>query len=73
MYDSGFISDINRLIIAHLQIHLWKHGSAVGTVATKPYAMGHECAGEIISVGMDSTGWNVGDRVAIKPGAPCFM
>ncbi|KAL4861580.1 hypothetical protein BDV12DRAFT_203873 [Aspergillus spectabilis] len=53
-------------------IHLWKHGSAVGTIATKPYAIGHECAGEIIGVGEGVVEWDVGDRIAIKPGAPCF-
>ncbi|PGH08301.1 chlorophyll synthesis pathway protein BchC [Polytolypa hystricis UAMH7299] len=53
-------------------IHLWKHGSAVGTVVTEPYAMGHECAGQVVAVAEDIADWKVGDRIAIKPGVACF-
>jgi L-iditol 2-dehydrogenase len=51
---------------------LWKEGSAVNNPNKDPYIMGHECAGEIIALGAKVTKWKIGDRIAIKPGLPCF-
>jgi D-xylulose reductase len=48
-------------------IHMWKEG----TDSIPPYVLGHECAGEIIGLGDQVSGWKIGDRVAIKPGGPC--
>lgn len=33
--------------------------------------MGHEIAGEIVEVGAQTTGWHVGDRVALAPDVSC--
>lgn len=37
-----------------------------------PIILGHECAGTVIGVGSDVTGFAVGDRVAMEPGVPCM-
>src|ERR1043165_3157366 len=36
-----------------------------------PRTMGHEIAGEIVEVGDDVEGWNVGDRVQVIAAVPC--
>jgi len=36
-----------------------------------PIILGHECSGQVASVGSDVTNVKVGDRVAIEPGTPC--
>ena len=40
-------------------------------VVDGPIVLGHECAGQVIAVGAEVTGVQVGDRVAIEPGTPC--
>ncbi|MFN2109391.1 MAG: zinc-binding dehydrogenase [Anaerolineae bacterium] len=36
-----------------------------------PQIMGHEMSGVIAEIGADVTGWQVGDRVVVRPLAPC--
>lgn len=36
-----------------------------------PQVMGHEMSGEIAEVGPDVSGWEKGDRVVVRPLAPC--
>ena len=36
-----------------------------------PQIMGHEMSGVIAEIGPDVTGWQVGDRVVVRPLAPC--
>jgi (R,R)-butanediol dehydrogenase / meso-butanediol dehydrogenase / diacetyl reductase len=36
-----------------------------------PQIMGHEMSGTIADIGADTTGWQVGDRVVVRPLAPC--
>lgn len=40
-------------------------------VVDGPIILGHEAAGQVVSVGADVTNVSVGDRVAIEPGTPC--
>lgn len=40
-------------------------------VVRGPIVLGHECAGQVVSVGTQVTNIAVGDRVAIEPGTPC--
>ena len=40
-------------------------------VVDGPIILGHEAAGQVVSVGKDVTGVRIGDRVAIEPGTPC--
>ncbi|OBT54775.1 hypothetical protein VE04_03463 [Pseudogymnoascus sp. 24MN13] len=52
-------------------LHFWKAG-AIGTcIVEDDYILGHEGAGEVISVGSNVTHLHPGDRVAIEPGVPC--
>jgi threonine dehydrogenase-like Zn-dependent dehydrogenase len=54
------------------QIHFWKDGRAGSGVVTKPFAVGHECAGEVAAVADDVVDWTLGDRAVIKPSGPCL-
>jgi len=40
-------------------------------VVDGPIILGHEVAGQVVSVGTDVTNVKAGDRVAIEPGTPC--
>jgi len=40
-------------------------------VVDGPIVLGHEAAGQVVSVGEEVTSIRVGDRVAIEPGTPC--
>lgn len=42
------------------------------TGKTAPVILGHEFAGEVVEVGSDVTGINVGDRVTVRPTMPCY-
>ncbi|KIX03569.1 chlorophyll synthesis pathway protein BchC [Rhinocladiella mackenziei CBS 650.93] len=53
-------------------IHFWKEGRAGPDIIKEPFVIGHECAGEIYLVGDGVELYKVGDRVAIKPAAPCL-
>ena len=37
----------------------------------EPFVLGHEIAGEVVSLGADVTGFAVGQRVAVNPGLNC--
>ncbi len=37
-----------------------------------PLVMGHEFVGKIYQVGSEVSGWQIGDRVIVEPGVPCW-
>lgn len=59
-------------VILQQQLNFLKHGAAGPDVFEKPFVVGHECAGLVEDVGAKVEQWKKGDRVAIKPGAPCL-
>jgi L-iditol 2-dehydrogenase len=52
-------------------IHYYRHGRIGDYVVEDPLILGHESAGEIVAVGTDVTGLDIGERVALEPGVPC--
>ena len=52
-------------------IHYYEHGRIGEYVVEEPLVLGHESAGEVVEVGDDVTGLDVGDRVTLEPGVPC--
>ena len=40
-------------------------------IVTAPHILGHECSGEIVEIGNEVKGIEVGMRVAVEPGIPC--
>jgi L-idonate 5-dehydrogenase len=54
-------------------LHYYQHGG-FGTVRIRePMVLGHEIAGVIEEVGPDTTGFMVGQRVAVSPSRPCGL
>lgn len=53
-------------------IHLWKHGHIGDLTITEDLIIGHECAGQVLQVGLNvGKELKVGDKVAIEPQVPC--
>jgi len=52
-------------------VHYYTTGRIGDFVVEKPLILGHECSGQIVEVGEDVEGLQVGDRVALEPGIPC--
>lgn len=52
-------------------VHYYEHGRIGRYVVDRPIILGHELAGEIVSVGAAVTNVAVGDRVAVEPGVTC--
>src|SRR5688572_2140772 len=52
-------------------LHLYRHGRIGTSVVERPMVIGHESAGEVVSVGERVEGLRVGDRVVIEPGISC--
>lgn len=52
-------------------VHYYEHGKIGDFVVQGDFVLGHECAGTIVAVGEGVTQLQVGDRVALEPGATC--
>ena len=52
-------------------MHQYLEASCAGTPASYPMVLGHEPAGEVVSVGKDVEGLAEGDRVAVEPAVAC--
>lgn len=52
-------------------VHYLEHGRIGDFVVEGDFILGHECAGTVVAVGEDVLTHQVGDRVALEPGATC--
>lgn len=50
--------------------HYYEHGRIGRFVVEAPLVLGHEAAGEVVSVGPDVDSPSVGQRVSVEPGVP---
>ena len=53
-------------------VHYYTTGRIGSQVVEYPFAVGHECAGTVVSVGEAVTRFKAGDRIAIDPAMPCW-
>ena len=53
-----------------LHIYGWNEWAA-NRMKNLPIVFGHETAGEIVEVGKNVTGWQVGDRISVETHIPC--
>ena len=51
-------------------LKVWRRGGHA-RMLRPPTLFGHEAAGEIVAVGAEVAGWNIGDRVVANNSAPC--
>lgn len=54
-----------------MNFYIWNAAFCEGLVKTLPFVPGHECSGEVVSVGHSVTGFKPGDRVAVETHIPC--
>ena len=52
-------------------VHYYQSGKIGGQIVQYPFPVGHEGAGEVISVGSRVSRVKPGDRIAIEPAMPC--
>jgi L-iditol 2-dehydrogenase len=52
-------------------VHYYEHGKIGPYVVEKPIILGHESAGEIVSLGSDVRHLAIGQRVTVEPGVTC--
>ena len=58
--------------VCHSDVHLWEGYFDMGggnkiSLMNPPRTMGHEIAGEVVAVGPDSKGAEVGDKAVVYP------
>lgn len=52
-------------------MHYYETGQIGPYIVEVPFVLGHECAGTVVEVGSKVTHLEIGDRVALEPGATC--
>lgn len=52
-------------------VHFYVDGRIGDTIATMPFVLGHEPAGEVAALGAGVTTLGVGQRIALEPALPC--
>ena len=52
-------------------VHYYRNGRIGSFIVKDPLILGHECAGEVVSVGPEVKNVKPGDRVVMEPGIPC--
>jgi L-iditol 2-dehydrogenase len=66
--DDSVLVKVKACAICGSDIRIYHHGN---TRVTTPAIMGHEAAGQVVSVGANVTKFKVGDRVALGGDVPC--
>ncbi|KAF8351354.1 xylitol dehydrogenase [Amanita rubescens] len=69
--DDEVLVAIKKTGICGSDVHYLVHGRIADFVVEKPMVLGHESAGIISRVGSRVSNLQVGDRVAVEPGATC--
>jgi L-idonate 5-dehydrogenase len=62
---------VRRVGICGSDVHYFNHGRVGNFVPKRPFALGHEFAGEVVASGQGVAGFSTGDRVVIDPSQPC--
>lgn len=62
---------VRRVGICGSDVHYFNHGRVGNFVPKRPFALGHEFAGEVVASGQGAAGFSTGDRVVIDPSQPC--
>jgi len=64
----GLLMRVHSCAVCGTDVKVYRHGHRL---IVPPRITGHELAGEIVEVGKDVTGFEVGQRVAVAPAVPC--
>lgn len=69
--DHEVLVKMKRLGVCGSDVHYFKHGKIGSQVVKFPFPLGHEGAGEVVSVGKAVSLVKVGQRIAIEPAMHC--
>lgn len=69
--DNEVLVKVDVVGICGSDVHYYQHGRIGDFVVEGDFILGHECAGEVVSVGSKVKNLAVGDRVALEPGKTC--
>jgi L-idonate 5-dehydrogenase len=62
---------VRRVGICGSDVHYFSHGRVGNFVPKRPFALGHEFAGEVVETGEGVSSFAIGERVVIDPSQPC--
>ena len=62
---------VKRAGICGSDMHYYAHGKIGSFVPKRPFVLGHEFAGEVVSASDNSNAKMIGTRVAVDPSIPC--
>ena len=69
--DTDVLIKMKVVGICGSDVHYYQSGKIGGQIVQYPFPVGHEGAGEVISVGSRVSRVKPGDRIAIEPAMPC--
>lgn len=64
--------EIKAVGICGSDVHYWRRGRIADFIVREPMVIGHESAGTVVEVGPGVRDLQLGDRVAVEPGIPCW-
>ncbi|MFH0759946.1 MAG: alcohol dehydrogenase catalytic domain-containing protein [Bacteroidota bacterium] len=70
--DTDVLIRMKTVGVCGSDIHYYIHGKIGSQVVQYPFIVGHEGAGEVVSIGPGVTRVAPGQRIAIDPAMPCF-
>ena len=70
--DDTVLVKIKEVGLCGSDIHFYNDGRIGDFIIEKPLILGHESSGIIEEVGKNVKNINIGDRVTIEPGVPCY-
>lgn len=70
--DDEVLMKVHASAICGTDLHIYGWNEwAAARMKNLPIVFGHETAGEIVEVGKNVTGWQVGDRISVETHIPC--
>ena len=70
--DDDVLIKMKAVGICGSDLHYYQKGRIGDCIVEFPFILGHEAAGEVVSVGKNVTHLKPGDRVCMEPGIPCY-
>lgn len=70
--DDDVLIKVRSVGICGSDLHYYDKGNIGNFIVEFPFILGHEAAGDVVGVGKNVKHLNVGDRVCMEPGIPCY-
>lgn len=70
--DDEVLIKMKHLGVCGADVEFYRDGRIGGWIVDAPTILGHEPSGEIVGMGRNVTGFEIGDKVTLEPGEPCY-